>query len=196
MNWLESSEEEILQIYGRYFDKYFPSTQLQPGAPSKDVIYWLTVNPKPTVDLTAFVTQMTRVLNRCLVDKCIYSFEQRGENNDELGKGLHMHAIVWPGRTYKTSFCQRFRDATANLVGCPNKHIWIVKAKPEWVAQKKDYILGIKWDSEKDRKCMHDRVWREREGLSPYYTKNMEFGGISTSDSTIPPPESPNIKET
>lgn len=193
----DDDEQKALALYNKLvdraiaeravgFEQFFP-TQNTPL--SKSLIYWCTVNPKPEVDITAFVSQIHRVMNRSLVEQCVYTFEQRGENINELGKGVHMHAIIWPGKSYSTSFCKHFRDAVSNLVGCPNKHIWIVKAKGNWVNEKMNYLKGIKWDREKDKKCAFDKEWRSAIGIQPWYSKNMEMGGISTSDKDTPTDE-------
>lgn len=190
------SMDEALIIYNKAIDRAiaerkagFEQFSPKQNTPTlKEQAYWCTINPKPEVDTTAFVSQIHRVMNRSLVDKCVYSFEQRGENNSELGKGIHMHAIIWPGKSYSSSFCQRLREAVANLVGCPNKHVWIVKAKGDWVNEKMEYLQGIKWDKEKDAKCVMDKHWRIEQGLQPWYSKNMEMGGISTSKNQDTPP--------
>jgi len=52
-------------------------------------------------------------------------------------------------------------------------HVKTKKCPEEWVKDKVQYLLGNKWDEEKEDMITKDREWRQSVDLQPYY----EIGG-------------------
>lgn len=141
--------------------------------------YWITINPKDDITLTDFISQVNKVVNMKIFNKCIFSFEQRGETTDTMGTGLHCHILACNDKYSVSNFCSNTRKHFIKFVGNINTHVWIVKIPEEWKNEKIDYIRGLKWDPEKDQKIIIDREWRREHQIEPYYTKAWDF---STSE--------------
>lgn len=59
--------------------------------------YFLTVNPKPDITLTEFMKTIDKALRKKWITYFIMVIEQRGECEEELGKGFHTHIIFNKG---------------------------------------------------------------------------------------------------
>lgn len=138
--------------------------------------YWVTINPKPDITLDKFITYIEKVVNRRMINKCVYSFEQRGETEQTAGNGLHCHLLCETKVSYNNNiFAQRIRQLFVEHVGNINTHVHIIKIPSDWKDDKIEYIRGLKWDPDKEQKINIDRIWRMEKGLQPYYSKAWDF---------------------
>lgn len=99
-----------------------------------------------------------------------YVFEQRSETEEEMGKGMHIHAIVTTD-TVKSDLLKRTYNTFKNHL----TNIATVDIRPipqELLASKKAYIRGEKKGDEKKRKCIIDKIWRAKYCLKPLYNKH------------------------
>lgn len=133
-------------------------------------IAWVTINPDETkCSLLRFVGAMEKFTSRsCCIDP-VYTYEQRGETEAELGKGFHSHLLftkdskVSPSE-YKRNLESTFKDCVGN-----SKHIWIQYFPKSYHSDKLLYLQGKKWDEEKDVKIDMDILWRDLQDMKSIY---------------------------
>jgi len=140
------------------------------SAVSKTQTYFVTVNPKDDVELSTFVSDVSKYVDQKHVVSAEYVFEQRGSVEVDAGQGMHVHALVTTS-TNQADFKKRTHAKFARLCG-NEKHIHISPVRPEWMEDKREYMRGKKNGEGKDVKVGIDQIWRLREKLEPYYKKN------------------------
>lgn len=134
---------------------------------------WITINPKPDIDFETFRKKVDKLVNRKMFTDYCYVYEQRGSNEDELGKGFHTHILATRLTKYKPNKVARnIRNTCKNLVGdsSNNNQVNIQFIGEEYAADKKEYILGKNKTGEgKDKKQDMDVIWRKKNNLNEYY---------------------------
>jgi len=124
--------------------------------------YFVTVAPKTGTTLEELKSKVEKYINRRMVCGSMYSFEWTKE------KQVHVHLIVHQIESSDRDFRKNTKNTFKNLVG--NLTCIDVRAIPEdWLDDKKAYIMGEKWDDDKQEMIEYDKQKRIDEGLSPYY---------------------------
>lgn len=130
---------------------------------------FITINPKPDVELGDFMKKIEGYVKRSICLKYLYVIEQRGDTEEECGKGFHCHILVKRHLSYKPC---KFRENTfntfKNLVG-NKKHVDVQFVGEEFMKDKQEYILGTKTKEGKDVKQKFDKVFRSNNDIRDYY---------------------------
>ena len=141
---------------------------------------WITINPRSDVEFRLFRKKMDKLVTKTCFDEIIYVYEQRSTKIITAGIGFHIHILAKRNLGYKPCKC---RDNVKNSV---QRSKICKSANPpffdyqiigeDFARDKLDYILGIKTGQKSDGTDKHlaqriDKIWREQEGLEPYYGK-------------------------
>jgi len=138
-------------------------------------IYWITVNPKPGVELPIIMKTIHNFCNRKAVIDYHYTFEQRGESELELGKGIHCHMLILWNKKQNKYLKQFLKESCGRIVGSTNNNILNIRRITSDIYQDKlDYLEGKKWDKEKDLKIKMDKFFREKNNILCIYKKNAD----------------------
>lgn len=136
-------------------------------------IYWITVNPKPDVDIQLVLKCVLNFCKRKAVKDYHFSIEQRGESEEEIGKGIHSHILVKWDRKQNKYVKQFLIESVKRLVGNYSPAILNIRRITSDIYQDKlDYLDGKKWDEEKDIKIKWDKIYRERNNILCIYKKS------------------------
>jgi len=126
--------------------------------------YFLTVRPPPNTDLKKFIADTESFCDKWQNKwhECIYVYEQKGETEDTLGQGFHMHMRIcttWPN--YYPSHilrdaCKAYPYTAPNCI-----KLETVKSLERTI----EYMKGDKKSDQKKPAVLMDTVWREKLGL-------------------------------
>jgi len=134
---------------------------------------WLTVNPKPDIQLPNFVEVLAKLVKRKLFCDYYYVIEQRGTvEDDNLGKGFHAHLLLKrsPDKEYKATKRQ-VQNSFKNFCDTKREAVFYWKeCREDFLDDKMEYINSIKTGEGKDLKQKGDIIWRKANGLLPLYS--------------------------
>lgn len=136
---------------------------------------WITVSPKPTVSFLDFRKVVEKLVNRKLFSKYCYTYEQRGKNSEECGKGFHVHILAKRNLNYKPNKVITHIKNTLKNICEVDACCRIQIIGEDFAKDKMEYMLGKKTGGEdcdgedKQLKQQYDIKWREREELLEYY---------------------------
>lgn len=136
----------------------------------KRFMYFVTLNPRPDVPLEKLCSVVEKISRRKFIEKIYYTFEQRGEDIDSLGSGIHSHMLFFS----TNSFGQVKRDlqnTCKSIVGNP-MHVDVRLYTSEMYEDKLDYLRGVKWDPDKESKIEMDKLFRIKNNLESIYIIN------------------------
>lgn len=159
----EKLEKTAIPLQAIYNQLKLWSTQ------DKGSIYWITINPPPNIDIQGFINRVHQLRERSYLPNIKYSFEQRGEQLDEVGTGVHVHILcdkkkgVAPKNIINnlSSFLKNYISSSSSID---------VKSYPKSYYQDKvNYLSGKKQDPDKDKKIEMDKIFRERFKLNSIY---------------------------
>lgn len=154
---------------------------------------WLTISPKKEIKLKEFLEKVEKFAERKMFEDYLYVIEQRGQSEEELGKGFHAHLLLKRSMKYKQNkIISNSKNTFKKMTNVDNHDIFNYHWCPEeYLKDKKEYILGTKTGCEKDKKQFFDVLFREKNNLNIYYkktwpkaekeeTKKMESAEITT----------------
>ena len=136
---------------------------------SNHTCYFMTINWKPgvTPDKTERIIQNIKS-KKWFPQETIYTYEQRGTCEAEIGVGYHNHFLMINLDKPQSQIHREIYSTIKNFVG--NKmHLDIRKIPPEWVPDKIKYLKGEKWDPEKADKTAMDECFRKQYALDTLY---------------------------
>ncbi len=137
--------------------------------------YFLTVNPAPDITLKDFMKTIQKALLKKWITYYIFVIEQRGENEEELGKGFHTHIIFNKGIKH-CKVVTEMGNTFKKMCDISNFHLFNLKNIGEEEKKRKiEYITGTKADDAKHLKQQMDIIFRKKENLKSYYI--LEDGG-------------------
>lgn len=145
--------------------------------PSKDKLYFVTVNFKPEVLLSQAQQVLQRLVSRKIVSKYWYNFEQRGDDLQTIGQGLHSHLVLL-SQTARSEFHRDIYNTLKTSVG-NSKHVDVKEYPLTYLDEKLAYLNGEKWDPDKYNKVQMDRLFRSKNNLEIIY--NGENGEAKTA---------------
>lgn len=133
---------------------------------------FLTVNPEPTITLKMFRDTIEKAVSKKWLINYVYVLEQRGDKDEEMGRGFHAHFIIdTDGKKYheairelKNTF-KKVCDVSYNCV------FNIRNIKEEQFIRFIKYIVGIKNQIFKHSKQNMDKIWRDTNHIANYYSK-------------------------
>lgn len=132
---------------------------------------FITVNPKSGVSFEDFDKQVRKLLKRNMFVGVLAVYEQRGKNEQEIGKGFHAHILAERNLNYKPSKVAKNTKNTFKGV-CDVNRSYLMNIQftgPDFASDKQEYILGTnKTGDGKDLKQNMDKLWRSSLGLEDY----------------------------
>lgn len=147
------------------------------GKKDSDLVF-ITISPRPDVDFQDFLSVVNRLFSKVWLRDYIYVFEQRGDNEDNIGKGFHLHGLLY--RNGK-KFSEVRREVISTIKKVVDINVFsayevkLVKDDDDNVKKILNYMLGEKADDYKHPKQVMDRVWREKNNILSYYSKGDGF---------------------
>lgn len=157
------------------YEKYQYNSKLEVVTTRKQVKQYthlfITVNPPPTLKLDIFINTINKTLSKNWIDGYVYVLEQRGENEEELGKGFHSHMLIKLTHHKKQSEINReIKNTWKKILDIDNYHILNIKfIDNDEQLRKQKYILGVKSEEIKHLKQKMDIIWRLNNSIKPYY---------------------------
>lgn len=120
-------------------------------------IFWITINPKPTVTFEEFKEVICeRLTKRVFMKGAVFVFEQRSISSPYTG--VHCHMMVDKNMSPKQMFDRVF-NTVKDYVGNP-KHVDLRSYPYSYREDKLDYMRGRKWDADKDKVIAATIAWR------------------------------------
>lgn len=144
-------------------------------AQSRRDLIFLTVNPKPDVDLEAFKAEVEAIAKRKMFVSGHWCFEQRGQTEDEIGKGVHAHFAMIRDSTYKPSKIAKILSESLLKKGIIGhaKHVDVRQYPVKFLPDKLAYMEGKKWDEGKEPAVKLNKQWRVQNDLKNIYVRSI-----------------------
>lgn len=149
--------------------KYFAMAKKKLKNPEDEARYYmLTIRPPPTVKWETFKYDCDVFLKKWS-DKwewAEWAYEQKGTDQESMGTGFHIHLVLKTTvENYYPSHIRRdaekqYTYVAKNCIDC---------AKVASLTRAREYIRGIKNDSEKEEAVKWDSIWRESKKLESLY---------------------------
>lgn len=137
---------------------------------TKKKIFWITINPKPlTQDETInFIQRVKSLMGKTYLPNIAFTFEQRGETLEHLGKGVHAHILC--DKNPKVAPKNIINNLASYFKLFCNHNSIDVKLYPYTYREDKiRYLRGDKEDPEKLQKVEIDRQFRDKFKLDLIY---------------------------
>jgi len=180
----KAMERVVSQYYYNHFNKLIMEERVEDILPlfteikndiksldEKTNYIFVNVNPAPNHSLDYFHKLIHKAMSKKWVKDYLFVFEQRGENETEMGKGFHTHIIL--EKLPEKQYCQCIKELARTLApvcDTSNYHLFsgaIIKESD--INKRREYILGVKSDPTKHLKQQMDIIWRKENCLKPYY---------------------------
>lgn len=159
--------------------KVMQDAELEKQDAKNPIGYFITLCPHPDLVLPQETFKLVKdMVSKVWIKNYVYSFEQRGITEEEIGKGVHSHIIVLRDG-YRPSKADKELRYTAGKYGDTSidKTVYY-KSDPIYnrleLRNRVQYIVGEKKSTEhnhKDIKQFYDKPFRDRFGLKDYYEK-------------------------
>lgn len=139
----------------------------------------ISIRPKDDFeDWPCFRAAIERFVQSELFSAVVWSFEQKGEREEDLGNGFHAHIVVRPkpGR-YNSHILRALRGLDILGTMCGDAGVQIDTARtPTQLIQ--GYLLDYVSPSDEHKAATRewDALWRTREGLQPIYGNLTAYG--------------------
>lgn len=163
--------EEYLEFSSRLHERYVEMC----GSAKGDREYFITIRPDTTkCDFIDFKSKVEKFVSRkCFIDYT-YSFEQKGESYEDLGKGFHVHIVAKMKQASKSNVLRdtlsSWNDWISKDLIAPNCICVVPTNNGAKLVQ--DYLLEYKSDDEhKEPTKKWDEIWRTNESLDKLYSK-------------------------
>lgn len=137
----------------------------------KDVRFlWITINPDETkAQLGDLMNSVLKLRYKKFVVQMEVVYEQRGETEEDRGKGYHCHILLEFKDVRYDNVKRSIHTIFDKLCGT-SLHVNVKPCYEKWLQDKKQYLRGNKWDEEKDDKIQQDKLWRQEFNIDPLYT--------------------------
>lgn len=138
---------------------------LMQAKPNKDTIFWITISP-PDGETLKFINKCHTLTERSYLPNIAYTFEQRGESNETMGNGVHCHIVA----DHKKGIApKQIINNLASLFKLSHTSIDVKKYPAHYRPDKIQYLLGNKYDEEKNSKLIMDIEFRKKYNLNKIY---------------------------
>jgi len=145
--------------------------------------FFYTLAPREDVSLKELLKVINKLVSKKWLNNGIWVIEQRGINDDEIGKGKHLHLLFKRNGKSLYEIDREFLSSVKNIImqldkDRPDYKEWLNKfhnfrqIKDEDVVKLKEYILGEKDernDKTKKIKQTFDKKYRILNNLKSYY---------------------------
>jgi len=140
-------------------------------------IFWITINPNPTIEFEEFKKVVEKQLRRSFVRCYIMAYEQRAslENGKPLGTGFHCHILMerTPDSEPANKIQKYIRAGFKNICDSNNNNILNFNNCPaSYVDDKINYMINKNLDEDhkdKEQKQKYDKKFREKYQLQDLY---------------------------
>jgi len=135
---------------------------------------FLTICPPDDTPLSALQEKLSKYCKKVKVLKYLYVIEQRGEDETEIGKGLHAHILILHTYLKFSDLKREFHNTFKNLIDIHHEHTdrWlnIKHCKTDDDARNRiTYMTGMKKDECKHQKQSMDVVYRNKNKIEKFY---------------------------
>lgn len=177
-DWERAYHELSMNVHDQYIIRQLGlNTVVQKRTTIKNYSHlFLTINPPPSMLLMDFQKTIEKTLStskgpKLWIEGYLYVLEQRGENDNEIGKGFHTHILIkLRGHKKKSHIDRELKNQWKKILDTENYHIFNIKyIDNEEQLRKQKYILGSKSEESKHLKQKYDIIWRENNSLKKYY---------------------------
>lgn len=177
-DWEQANMELSNQVYDRYIVQQLGlNTIVKERKIIKNYSHiFLTINPPPSMVLMDFQKTIEKTLSttkglKLWIEGYLYVLEQRGEKEEDNGKGFHTHILIkLNGHKKKSHIDRELKNQWKNILDTDNYHIFNIKyIDQEEQLRKQKYMLGRKAESSKHLKQDMDIIWRQNNSLKNYY---------------------------
>lgn len=130
--------------------------------------YFITIRPNKHVAFADFYAKVVKLVRRsCVIDYSL-SFEQKGESEETLGQGFHVHIVAHMKQRSKGEV---LRDVQSSFKTMAADNCVQVDLAPRPKELVQNYLLDYKSDDgHKEQTKQWDAQWRDNMGLLPLYT--------------------------
>jgi len=131
--------------------------------------FFITIRPDESkVDFNTFYEKVRKYTERKFMEEFTLSFEQKGIEDKDLGKGFHCHIVANTTHRSKGE-CLRDTISTFNSIAAANCINVQTTRNPKEIIQK--YLTNYESDDgHKEPTQEADAKWRTQEQLDPLYT--------------------------
>lgn len=133
--------------------------------------YFITVRPPPDASWGRFKLDWEHWIEKWenkWIEYC-YVYEQKGETEDELGKGFHVHCrLLTSAQNYYPSHIHRDLSRIFTYVARQCIDVQPIRNLNKCI----DYMSGNKPEEEKLKAVAMDTIWRQTVGLAAEVKKN------------------------
>ena len=153
---------------------------------------WLTINPPQTVNITQFIQRVKRYVRRSMFKEYAWAIEQRGTTLADMGKGLHVHALLLNNPDYTKSDIRRNTQSSfRRFLNVKNFNLLCCKFVGDVYANDKYNYLSHKTDEGKAEKQKIDRIFRKRYEYPEIFLSPNIIDALQKTSETLEPPGSP-----
>jgi len=133
--------------------------------------YAIGISPKPGIDFQYFADTVQKYLEKpCFSGEITYSFEQRGKDDSERGKGFHVHIVAEMKQRSKTEVLRDSKTMWAPLADANCIDVEMLKTGTD-KAQAISYLTNYtSKNGHKELTREQDEKWRKTMNLLPIYT--------------------------
>lgn len=138
----------------------------------------LTIRPK-VITVPELLSLTAKVVKKKWLSGCEYVYEQKGESDEDMGKGAHVHILCKQSKQgdrnkTKCSMIKEVWDTCSRLGVDVLENCINVKLIPKKdLGQVQMYLKGEKKDDKKSLACEYDVRWRAKHGLNAIYRNDL-----------------------
>lgn len=161
--------EEYLEFSSRLHERYLEVC----GSAKGDREYFITIRPDTTMcEFIDFRMKVEKFLERKCFISYTYSFEQKGECLEDLGKGFHVHIVAKMKQASKGNVLRDTLSSwndwiTTGKIAANCIHVLPTKNGEKLI---NDYLIEYKSDDEhKEPTKQWDEIWRSNNSLQNLY---------------------------
>lgn len=178
--------ESLKRVLARRYDSYFSTlieddnigeitptlTQMKNIEKEKEAKngehVFITISPVENTNVNDFLKKLYDITKLSYYTKHLFVIEQRGENEEELGKGMHAHILAHKGK-YKLSHCKRDAERVMQKKPSIECNVNCQYRQGNGIKNTQTYMIGQKDDPNKWLKQQHDKIFREKQQIRHYY---------------------------
>lgn len=133
---------------------------------------FLTINPEPTISLKMFRDTIDKAINKKWMINYIYVIEQRGNSEDDMGRGFHCHFLIDIENKKHSEAIRELKNTFKKVCDVSYSSCFNIRnIREEHLIRVIKYITGIKKDAFKHPKQKIDKIFRDINHISNYYHK-------------------------
>lgn len=145
---------------------------------------FLTINPEPSITLKMILDTLKKACSKVWMKNYIYTIEQRGATEDEIGLKPHIHMILDTAIDKKRhEIIREIKNTFKKICDISHTSIFNVKnIKDSHLKNFVNYITGVKKDVIKHPKQRIDKLFRDKYNLLPLYGDGELFEVYSNNE--------------